>query len=112
MVDRGYLQPMQIHGFKSSWQPKLCFLFDNIIIMGDFNSELHEDDMSEFCALYNMTNHVQEPCCIDLILINGGRNFQNTITVETGWPDFHKMMATYVKPILRRAFQKLCLIGL
>ena len=38
--------------------------YDNFIIIGDFNSEVSEDDMNEFCCLYNLTNMVKEPTCL------------------------------------------------
>ena len=81
-------------------------LYDNVIIMGDFNSEPHEFDMSEFCAIYGLKNMVNEPTCfkskekpscVDLILTNKFRNFQSTVTIESGLSDFHKMTVTILK---------------
>ena len=40
------------------------------------------------------------PRCIDLILTNRGRNFQQTTAVETGLSDFHKMVVTVLKASL------------
>ena len=37
------------------------------------------------------------PTCIDLIFTNRDRSFQNTITIETGLSDFHKLTPTVLK---------------
>ena len=42
---------------------KFVSYYDNIIIFGDFNSEISEDKMREFCELYNLKNLVKDPTC-------------------------------------------------
>ena len=37
--------------------------FDNIVIMGDFNSESTQLEIQEFCELYTLKNLVKEPTC-------------------------------------------------
>ena len=37
------------------------------------------------------------PSCIDLILTNRPKSFQNTLNVETGLSDFHKLTLTVLK---------------
>ena len=37
------------------------------------------------------------PSCIDLIIINSSRRFQDTCTIETGLSDFHKLVVTVLK---------------
>ena len=80
-----------------------CQLYDNIILLGDFNSEINEPAMNNFCEMFDLKNLVKEntcfksqenPTCIDLILTNRCRSFQNTYAIETGLPDFHKMALT------------------
>ena len=77
----------------------MCNL-ENFILLGDFNSEIKEDSLKDFCDTYNLRNLVSGPTCfksvqnpssIDLILTNKPRSFQNTITVESGLSDHHKM---------------------
>ena len=34
-------------------------IYDNIILLGDFNSEVTEQSMSEFCNIYNLKNLVK-----------------------------------------------------
>ena len=54
-------------------------IYDNYILIGDFNSEPNEEIMKEFCEIYNLTSLIQEPTCfksplnpssIDLMLTN------------------------------------------
>ena len=80
--------------------------FDNYLLMGDFNSEPNEPDISDFCEIYNTKNIIKEktcfknpenPTCIDLILTNRPRSFQDSTVVETGLSDFHKMCVTVMK---------------
>ena len=86
--------------------------YDNLLLIGDFNSEIYEKDMNEFCNLYNLTSLIREPTCfkncnnptcIDLMLTNRDKHFQNSSTIETGLSDFHKMTIT----VLKTTFQKL-----
>ena len=56
--------------------------------------------MKEFCQSYNLKSLIKVPTCyknpdspncIDLILTNKPRNFQNSRVIETSLSDFHKM---------------------
>ena len=85
---------------------ELCVKYENFILIGDFNSEMHEDAMDVFCATYNLKNLVKEPTCfksadnpscIDLILTNKPLYFQMTTVIETGISDFHKLTITTLK---------------
>ena len=67
--------------------------------------------MSNFLNTYHLKNIVKRktyfkspdrPSCIDLILTNSSRSFQDTCTVETGLSDFHKLVVT----VLRLYFPK------
>ena len=53
--------------------------YENFIILGDFNSEINEDAMKDFCVIYNFKSLINQPTCfknmqnsscIDLILTN------------------------------------------
>ena len=48
-----------------------------------------------------------KPSCIDLIITNGPKCFQNSVTLETGLSDFHKMTLTVIKSILQKKDQSL-----
>ena len=74
--------------------------------MGDFNSEPNEPAISGFSEIYNTKNIINEkscfknpenPTCIDLILTNRPRSFQDSTVVETGLSHFHKMCVTMMK---------------
>ena len=80
--------------------------YDNIIILGDFNSESNEPCMKEFCETYNLSNLIKLPTClknpanpssINVILTNRTRNFQDHKVVETELSDHHKMTITVLK---------------
>ena len=71
---------------------------------------------SDFCNVYNLRNIVKEPncfknpdnpSCIDLFLTNHPRCFQNTIVVETGISDFHKMLVTVLKVLYKKQKPKI-----
>ena len=90
---------------------KFVSYYDNIIIFGDFNSEISEDKMREFCELYNLRNLVkdptcyknpQNPSCIDLIITNRPNSFQGTIVIETGLSDFHKLTISVLKTFFKK----------
>ena len=80
--------------------------YDNLILIGDFNVEPEEVNMLDFLNIYNLKNLVKQktcyknpenPSCIDLILTNSHRSFQNTNVFETGLSDFHKMTVSVLK---------------
>ena len=86
--------------------------YDQYLLIGDLNSETTEPIMSEFCDTYSLKSLVKEatcfknperPTCIDLMLTNSPRSFQNSMVVETGLSDFHKMTVT----VLKMFFQKI-----
>ena len=79
--------------------------YENFVIVGDFNALETEQEIGDFMDLFAFKNLVKEPTCfksgnprcIDLILTNRGRNFQQTTAIETGLSDFHKMVVTVLK---------------
>ena len=90
---------------------KHMYKFDNLLLLGDFNSEMQEFRMSEFCNMYNLINLIKvptsfknplSPSSIDVILTNRMKSFQNNQAIETGLSDHHKMTIT----VLKSFFQK------
>ena len=80
--------------------------YDNIIVMGDFNTEPTDTAPSNFCETYNLENAIKDktcfkntkkPSCIDLIITGRPKIFQNSMFVETGLSDFHKMCVAVMK---------------
>ena len=91
---------------------QLIVSYENIIVMGDFNSETTEAAMIDFCDMYGLSNLIRKPTCyknpikpscIDLILTNKEKSFQNSNVYETGLSDFHKLTVT----VLKMSYQKL-----
>ena len=62
----------------------------NFILLGDFNLEMTDTNLKDFCNLYLLKNLIKKPACfkikenpktIDLILTNGPRSFCNSVTL-------------------------------
>ena len=85
---------------------KLCADYENIILLGQFNFEVQEKNISDFMSTYNLKSLVKQktcfknpdnPSCIDLILTNSPWSFQDSSVFETGLSDFHKLTTTVLK---------------
>ena len=85
--------------------------YENILLMGDFNSCMSEITMQDFCEMYSFENLVKGPTCyknplnpssIDLMLTNKKSSFQHSMTLETGLSDHHKMTLS----VLKKHFKK------
>jgi len=81
-------------------------IYEKYLCLGDFNAEIQEAALKNFCDLYHLKSLAKEPTCfknpdnpscIDLFLTNCWRSFQDTQTVETCISDFHKMCITVLK---------------
>ena len=89
--------------------------YENLILLGDLNSEMSEQAMLDFSETYNLTNliteptcykSVENPSCIDLMLTNRNRCFESPMTIETGLSDCHKMtVAVMKKHYKKRSYQ-------
>ena len=53
--------------------------YENLLMLGDWNSTVTEESMKDFCEMYNLENLIKEPTCfkstenpssIDIILTN------------------------------------------
>ena len=86
--------------------------YEKVLILGDFNVEVDDQNMKTFCDSYSLTSLIKQPTCyenpshpkcIDLILTNVPRSFQTTCVIETGLSDFHLMTLT----VMRKSFKKL-----
>ena len=84
--------------------------YENILILGDLKAETTNDAKAEFCQMYNLKNIIKEPTCyknpnnpssVDEILTNRDGCFSNSIAIETGLSDHHKIILsvlnTYIK---------------
>ena len=91
---------------------KLLPSYENIMLLGDFNSTMAEKDMDDFCQIYNFENLIKGPTCfknpsnpssIDVMLTNKKSSFQNSITLESGLSDCHRMTITVLKRYFKKA---------
>ena len=76
--------------------------YENIVI-GDFNAEMTNNHLEEFCASYNLKNLSKQPTCFknpdnptlsNHILTNHSKSFHTTSVYETDLSDFHKLTLT------------------
>ena len=76
------------------------------MLIGDLNAEPMGAPVSNFCEIYNLKHLIKEktcfknhtkPTCINLIVTNRPKCFQDTVVLETGLSDFRKMSATVLK---------------
>ena len=83
---------------------------DNILLMGDFNMAPNNPKLSELIADHELYTLISEPTCfksinptcIDNFLTNKKTRFMETLTIETGVSDHHKLIGT----MLRSTFAK------
>ena len=80
--------------------------YENFIVLGDFNLDMDNSDMSVFCDTYDLKSLIKEatccknpenPPCIDLILTNNPKCLQCSCVVETVLSGFHRMTVTVMK---------------
>ena len=80
--------------------------YENFILLGDFNCEPSEQPLKDFCHIFSCRNLIKEKTCfknpqntsrIDLILTSRSKSFQDSMVIETGLSDFHKMSLTVMK---------------
>ena len=85
--------------------------YDDLILLGDLNLEPTESAVRDFCEIYNCKNLIKDntcfknpskPSCIDLIITNRPKSFQNSVTVETRLPDFYKITLTVMKVVYKK----------
>ena len=79
--------------------------YENFLLIGDFNAEVSDVSMKEFCDIYSFKNPANYKC-IDLMLTNRHRSFQNSCVIETGLSDFHKITVTVLRAFFKKAEPK------
>ena len=91
--------------------------YENLVLFGDLNCEKSDPLMKTFCELYNFKSLINQPTCyknpnnpscIDLILTNNCKSFQDSQTLETGLSDFHKMILTVLKVRFKKKVAEIC----
>ena len=80
--------------------------YKNTLLMSDFNVEPDETTMKAFCNQYKLKSlnkdptcfkNVNKTSCIDLLLTDNSKCFEDCLTLETDLPDFHKIIVTVMK---------------
>ena len=75
-------------------------------MLGNWNSAVTEECMSHICNMYDFETLLKEqisfksngnPSSIEVILKTKKSEFLNSLTVDTGLPDFHKMTVNVMK---------------
>ena len=90
--------------------------YDKFLLAGDFNLEEDDSPLKDFLFEHNAKNLVKQktcfksinnPSCIDLLITNCYRCFQNTTAISTGLSDFHKMIVTVMKNTIPKSEPKI-----
>ena len=85
--------------------------YEHFMAMRDFNVEVENRGMEEFCKNYNLKSLIRVPACyknsnnfsyFDLILTNSQRSFPSFCAIETGLSDFHRMNVAVMKASFRK----------
>ena len=80
--------------------------YDNFMLIGDYNAQTDETNMTSFCEIYELRSLINEPTsyknplnrsCIELFLTNNVNSFQKAFVLETGYSDLHKLIDTMMK---------------
>ena len=89
--------------------------YDKVLLVGDFNTEISKQRIESYLYMHKLCNLVKEktffenmqnPSCIDLLLINNVYAFQQTIAISTGLSDCHKLVLTVLKSTVPRSQPK------
>ena len=84
---------------------------DQLLYLGDFNAGVEDSSVNNFCSSFNLTSTINKPTCfkkpdkpscINLILTNCPKSFQNSCDIEAGLSDFHKLMVRVNKDNLQK----------
>ena len=90
--------------------------YEYFILTGGFNVEPNAGTMKNFCQFYGCKNIVKgktcfknpiNPTCIDLIITNRPKPFQESEVIETGLSDFHQMSLTVMKVLYNKQKPKI-----
>ena len=84
-------------------------IYDNHIILGDFNMEPKNPKLASFMNSFNLYNLIKSntcfkgnDSCIDLILTNRKYCFKHTSTFETGLSDHYHLIYSMLKTTFKK----------
>ena len=90
--------------------------YNQLLFSADFNAGVEDSSVKNFCSSFNLTSMINKPICfknpdkpscIDLILTNCPRRFQNSCVIETGLSDFQKLVATVMITTYKKSQPKI-----
>ena len=88
-------------------------VYDNHIVLGDFNMDASHTQLSTFMEHYNYYNLIKnntcfkgDGSCIDLILTNRKYYFKNTSSFETGISEHHRLIYSMLKTTFEKEESK------
>ena len=85
--------------------------YDNYILMGDFDAKVSNNFVDIFSGSYSLKSLIKKSkwfkdpdnlTCRALILTNRQKSFQISTNIETGYSDFHKLIATILKSYFKK----------
>ena len=80
--------------------------YEKFLLVGDFNSEDHETEITNFLNNHEAKNIVKQktcfknvfnPSCVDLFITNSPKSFQHTHSFSCSLSDHHKFVLTVLK---------------
>ena len=85
--------------------------YDNVLVLGDFNMEPNDKNLSPLLAEHNLYNLIKGPTCfkscqgrcIGLLLTNKKHSVMMTQSFETGFSDHHHLIYTVLKSTYNKA---------
>ena len=87
-------------------------IYDNYIILGDFNMEPRDSILKAFTQSHNLFNLIKSSTCckesdpcVDLILTNRNFCFKNSSTFATGLSDQHHLIYSILKATWRQLWK-------
>ena len=90
--------------------------YDNLLILGDLNSELKDSGLNDFYNVNNFKSLTKKHTCfknsnnpswIDWFLTNRSRYFRNASSIETGIFGFNKLVVTALKMFYKKQKPKI-----
>ena len=86
-----------------------------LLFLGDFNVGVEDSSVKNFCSSFNFTSMINKPTCfknpekpcIDLILTNYPRIFQNSCVIDIGLSGFYKLIVTVMKTTYKKSQSKI-----
>ena len=118
-----YPKDSGIKSHLNSLSESICSLsskYDNLILLGDFNSYMEEPPMKTFREILKLWDFKKErtcfknpdnPTCFDIIFKNKSLSFKNTYVIEAGLSDFHGVIEGVMKMHFLKWNHRLLVIG-